>query len=311
MTYRDRRLARAERLREWAEKRAASGRAGFQHAHNLVKDIPLGQPILVGHHSERRHRRTLERSDNAMRRACEDSDKAGEMASRADNIEMAVDGAIYRDDPDAIERLTDKLAELEGRRGRMKAENAAYRKGDEAYAKHCGITLEQAKARRVNIEAGYSWCRQPYPSYSLQNLGGTITKERKRLAELTAAKTSQGTAAVSPNASTPLERAGLIVTATMTTPAKSWKKPRAVWNVSGNLAYWRPILVDQLGGSWYHGIVSFWDDPTEQIEQAIRAAETLDILVQPAPRPDDPCEGRTIWNSDGIDGPCLICPPPK
>jgi bifunctional non-homologous end joining protein LigD len=22
------------------------------------------------------------------------------------------------------------------------------------------------------------------------------------------------------------------------------------------------------------------------------------------------CEGRTIWNSDGTDGPCLICPPP-
>jgi hypothetical protein len=23
----------------------------------------------------------------------------------------------------------------------------------------------------------------------------------------------------------------------------------------------------------------------------------------------DICEGRTIWNSDGTEGPCLICPP--
>lgn len=30
----------------------------------------------------------------------------------------------------------------------------------------------------------------------------------------------------------------------------------------------------------------------------------------PPPQDDDPCQGRTIWNSDGTDGPCLICPPP-
>ncbi|WP_132290495.1 DUF3560 domain-containing protein [Kribbella sp. VKM Ac-2568] len=30
--------------------------------------IPLGQPILVGHHSERRHRRDIERMDRLMQR---------------------------------------------------------------------------------------------------------------------------------------------------------------------------------------------------------------------------------------------------
>lgn len=273
MTYRDRRLARAERLWDWAEKRAARSDGNFKRAHNLVKDIPLGQPILVGHHSERRHRRTLERSDNAMRQACADQEKAGEMVSRADNIETAVDRAIYRDDPDAIERLTAKLADLEGQRERMKADNAAYRKGNAAYAAHKGITLEQAESIRVKIDAGYSWCRQPYPAYSLQNLGGTITKERKRLAELQAAHTSKGSAVVAPAADTPLARAGLTVTETLTTPRKAWKKPRQVWNVTGNLAFWRPLLVDQLGGSWYHGVVSFWENPTEQIETAVNEAE--------------------------------------
>jgi len=272
MTYRDRRLARAERLRDWAEKRAASGRAGFQRAHNLVKDIPFGQPILVGHHSEGRHRRTLERSDSAMRRACADTDKAQGMASRADNIEHAADRAIYRDDPDAIPRLTEKLAGLEAQRDRMKAENAAYRKGDQVYAAFCGITLEQAGAQRARIEAEYSWCRQPHPSYSLQNLGGTITKERKRLTELTATKTSSGQAILDLTGETPHARAGLTITATQTVPLKAWKKPRDVWNVTGNLAYWRPILLD-LGGSAYHGVISFWDDPTPQIDEAIRAVE--------------------------------------
>lgn len=228
MTYRDRRLARADRLRDWAAKRATRSDGNFTRAHNLVKDIPLGQPILVGHHSERRHRRTLERSDSAMRQACEDADKAGEMNSRAANIDAAVEGAIYRDDPDAIDRLTAKLAGLEAQRDRMKQENAAYRKGDPAYAALLGITLEQAAAIRLKIEAGYSWCRQPHPSYSLQNLGGTITKERKRLAELQAAKTSTGTAFPYPEAETPAQRAGLTITATQTTPVKAWKKPRPV-----------------------------------------------------------------------------------
>ncbi len=269
MTYRDRRLARAERLREWAEKRAHRSTGNFTRAHNLVKDIPLGQPILVGHHSERRHRRTLERSDNAMRQACEDSDKAGEMSSRAANIEAAVDRAIYRDDPDAIERLTEKLSGLEALRARYKAENAAYRKGDPAFAACLGITVEAAAARRVTIEQGYSWCRQPHPAYSLQNLGGTITKERKRLAELTAAKTPHGDAIKAPEADTATARAGLTITETMTTPHRLGKKPRPVWNVTGNLAFWRPLLVDTLGGSWYHGVVSFWEDPTGDIESAL------------------------------------------
>ena len=32
---------------------------------------------------------------------------------------------------------------------------------------------------------------------------------------------------------------------------------------------------------------------------------------QKCDEPFDPTEGRTIWNSDGTDGPCLICPPPE
>lgn len=45
--------------------------------------IVFGQPILVGHHSERGHRRTIERADNAMRKSVEERDKAEVYASRA------------------------------------------------------------------------------------------------------------------------------------------------------------------------------------------------------------------------------------
>jgi hypothetical protein len=46
--------------------------------------IPFGQPILVGHHSERRHRKTLERASRAMDKTVEESNKAEDYKSRAE-----------------------------------------------------------------------------------------------------------------------------------------------------------------------------------------------------------------------------------
>jgi Domain of unknown function (DUF3560) len=275
-TYRERRAERAERLREWAAKRAARSSGQFKRAHELISGIPLGQPILVGHHSERRHRRTLERSDAAMRAGWEDSNKAADMASRAENIEDAADRAIYLDDPDAIERLTAKIAKLEAQREARKAANVIVRsKRLDAATKIAQLAeLLQCPPDIAAKLLEPDYCgRYGFPSYALANLSGTIAKERGRLATLHAAKTSVGTAVVAPTRETATARAGLMVTETMTTPAKAWKKPRPVWNVSGNLAYWRPVLVDQLGGSWYRGVVSFWEDPTDAIEDAAHRAE--------------------------------------
>ena len=201
------------------------------------------------------------------------------MASTADEIERQADRAIYRDDPDAIDRLTEKIARLEASREAMKRANAIVRnKGltdDEKRAQIAAATGLRPEKAAALLKPDYCG-RLGFPSYALSNLGGTITKERKRLADLTAAKTPSGTGVVAPTAATATARAGLTITATRTTPAKAWKKPRPVWNVSGNLAFWRPLLVEQLGGRWYHGIVSFWDDPSEGIEQAVQEAEARD-----------------------------------
>jgi hypothetical protein len=155
-TYRERREARAERLREWADKREAKAGAAFDGARAIGDMIPFGQPILIGHHSERRHRRDIDRIDTNMRRGVENARTAESMRSRADNIEAAAGHAIYSDDPDAIERLREKLAELEAKREQIKTDNKAARsRGD-----------------------------KPQPAYVLQNLGGNITRTRQRIAYL-------------------------------------------------------------------------------------------------------------------------------
>ena len=59
----------------------------------------------------------------------------------------------------------------------------------------------------------------------------------------------------------------------------------------------------ELGGWKY-----FWS-----LDAALDLAFPLPTQTLAQGRDDDPvaalCEGRTIWNSDGTDGPCLICPP--
>jgi len=55
----------------------------YNKSHNATDGIPFGQPILIGHHSERKHRNAIEKACNNMDKCVEFSDKAKEQESRA------------------------------------------------------------------------------------------------------------------------------------------------------------------------------------------------------------------------------------
>jgi hypothetical protein len=59
---------RAERHREYADNAAKKAEGCMNSAHQIQDIIPPGQPILVGHHSEGRHRRDLARVDRYSKR---------------------------------------------------------------------------------------------------------------------------------------------------------------------------------------------------------------------------------------------------
>jgi len=186
-TYRERREARAERLREWAGKREAKAEAASTQAHMMAQAIPFGQPILVGHHSEGRDRNYRARMAGQMDKAVEHSRKAESMNSRAANIEAALDSSIYDDDLDAIQRLEERIAGREAERERIKAYNASCRKGQ----RDLSILTEAERTHLLRIAevAPYSLGKQgQYPAYHLSNLGGVITKDRQRLARLTTSR---------------------------------------------------------------------------------------------------------------------------
>lgn len=176
MTYRERRLARADRLRGWSESNQTKSEARGAEADRIADGIPFGQPILVGHHSERRHRKDLARIQNGMSAAVELERKANAQASAADEIEAQAANAIYDDDPDAIERLSEKIVKLEAERKAMRDANAKYRK--------------EHKAELAAMSPYDRHQAVPYPGYALQNLGGNITRCRQRLVRLQREKIS-------------------------------------------------------------------------------------------------------------------------
>ena len=60
---------RADRFDGYREKRGAEAESARQAVDAIADNIPLGQPILVGHHSQRRAERDAQKIENGMRRA--------------------------------------------------------------------------------------------------------------------------------------------------------------------------------------------------------------------------------------------------
>lgn len=97
---------RAEAYEGFSGNAGARADAAFEQAHDIAGAIPLGQPILIGHHSEKRHRRDLERIDSKMRKAVEQSGRRDYWKSRA---EATLAKAKRREKPGAIQRRIERL----------------------------------------------------------------------------------------------------------------------------------------------------------------------------------------------------------
>lgn len=67
-TPEERKKDRVERFKGYSQKRRADAEDARAGVDRIVGGIPLGQPILVGHHSERRARRDAKRIESGMRR---------------------------------------------------------------------------------------------------------------------------------------------------------------------------------------------------------------------------------------------------
>ncbi len=92
---------RSERFSEYSEHRAADADRAQKAVAAIADNIPFGQPILVGHHSERRARRDAQKIENGMRRAIKMWDTANYWTDRAAG---AIRNAKHKERPDVRAR---------------------------------------------------------------------------------------------------------------------------------------------------------------------------------------------------------------
>ena len=181
--YEAKQQAKRERLQRASEHAGHEADALNRRATSMADVIPFGQPILVGHHSEKRDRGYRSRISRTFERAHEAGQRAQALAARAASVGT---GCVSSDDPDAVVKLREKLAGLEAKQARMVAVNREIRKGGPGLQQRLidlGIPSLVADSIVMPDFAG----RVGFPDYRLKNNGAEIRRTQKRIAELLAA----------------------------------------------------------------------------------------------------------------------------
>jgi len=172
--YNEKRQARYDRLASAAERAAKASNEAWNASNQIASIIPLGQPIMVGHHSEGRHRRAIAQIQSKARKGYELYKQAQELKSRADAAYS--NGAIYSDDPAAIDKLLAEIAEKELEVARMKAINKWARSKQDQYLDLYELTPSiVAEMLRPYAQEG---C---FPSYALSNRNANIRRLKQRV----------------------------------------------------------------------------------------------------------------------------------
>lgn len=176
------------------DKNTTESNDRYRAARREASGIPFGQPILVGHHSEKRHRAALKRINGNDDKSREASNKAAYFKKKLDNLDNKY--AISSDDPDALKRLKDKLEGLVINHARMKETNRVIRSKPknlstpEKLDELCG-ELGYARATVNELFVSDYGGRFGLPGYMLSNSNQNIASVKKRIDSLQASRDHQ------------------------------------------------------------------------------------------------------------------------
>jgi predicted peroxiredoxin len=178
--FHQRKQNRIDHAENQALKNEAESDQLYLRTKEMVSVIPMGQPILVGHHSEKRDRNFRAKIDSTMGRSVAAGKKAEYYAEKAQTIKD--NDAIFSDDPEALLKLEQKLATLKGTQDFVKAANRMVRKNDrEGFLK-----LKFAKPEMWVELITPQWWGVGFAPYVLTNNNANIKRIEKRIAGLKA-----------------------------------------------------------------------------------------------------------------------------
>ena len=99
---------KAEKYRNSANRHQTKSNQYYQASQEGREFLSLGEPIKVGHHSEKRHRALIERNSNRMDKCIEFSNKAEAAERKAEYWESKAN-EINLSMPESVEYFTNKL----------------------------------------------------------------------------------------------------------------------------------------------------------------------------------------------------------
>jgi hypothetical protein len=204
--HQERREARIGRYEEKASIAHSQAESRFNTAREMADGIPFGQPILVGHHSEKSDRRYRDRIHDNFDKAVELENKATHYSEKASAAES--NRAITSDDPTAVSELRTKLKSRATLQAYMKAINSGIRKAaldtlpkDDVRAKLTEIIASvcpddgegKALLQKLLNNAQDSTYGLISPPHELTNNNAQIRRLKERIAELEKANENETT----------------------------------------------------------------------------------------------------------------------
>jgi len=178
--YEQRKANRIARYQELAGKNAKKAEEQHDRAKEMASVIPFDQPILIGHHSEARDRNYREKIQNLFGKSYESDEKSKYYEHKADVV--MTNDAISSDDPNALEKLREKLNDMERLQGFMKAANKLIRNSklsEEA-------RIEMLKPFNVDDQLIEQVIKGKlgFERFSLSNNSQNMARVRKRIEQL-------------------------------------------------------------------------------------------------------------------------------
>jgi|GEM_PF-1515646 len=177
---------RQEAYERLAEKHSKESDRQYEQSKQISNMIPFGQPILVGHHSERRHRRDADRIHTSMGKSVEHSKTAEYYKDKLATMEANT--SISSDDPDALIKLTEKLTGMEECQEYMKRINAIVRKvkklpQESQMAEFCRLAEVSESEAMTLLTPDYGG-RVGFPSYATANNNANMKRVKDRIEEI-------------------------------------------------------------------------------------------------------------------------------
>lgn len=168
---------RAQRMEIRQEKAEQKSTEYYNNAKQIGSFIPMGQPILVGHHSEKRHRRDLDKIDNSMRKSCQEDDKAKYYENKVQNATYTAEGEKFKNVNYLLNRISDCNRDLRANTRSLEGKDLVNRATGEKQVNGCEIS--EQRREKLEIVRAEILEKLDFFTTKLKEIGGgELTAER-------------------------------------------------------------------------------------------------------------------------------------